>query len=57
MTMSDEQRTIDPESGKEIRLTDNGLKEGDLEAPQHARPLTEDEIAELVGKAVDNGNG
>lgn len=55
--MSDEQRTIDPESGKEIRLTDNGLKEGDLEAPQHARPLTEDEIAELVGKAVDNGNG
>ena len=40
--------TVDAQSGNPIRKTDNGLRYGDMEAPQHARPLTNDEIAEIV---------
>lgn len=46
----------DPATGIKIRKTDNGLKPGDHEAPQYPRPLTDDEIKELVKKA-QNGNG
>lgn len=40
--------TVDASSGNPIRKTDNGLKDCDMEAPQHARPLTEDEVAEML---------
>jgi hypothetical protein len=45
--------SIDPASGNEIRPTDNGRRECDLEAPQDKRPLTEAEIKELVKEARD----
>jgi len=48
--------TIDPETGNEIRRTDNGLKDSDVDSPQHQRPLTDAEIAEQVAKAV-SANG
>lgn len=49
--------TIDPETGNEIRRTDNGLKGGDVESPQHRRPLTAAEIAAQIAKAGEvNGN-
>lgn len=44
-------KTVDPYSGKEIRRTDNGLKDGDIESPQHKRPLTSPEIAVQIAKA------
>ncbi len=37
-------------SGLPIRPTDNGLRDGDHEAPQEARPLTDEEIAEIIAK-------
>ena len=40
--------TVDASSGNPIRKTDNGLKDCDMEAPQHARPLTDDEVAEML---------
>ena len=43
--------TKDDFSGLEIRPTDNGLKKCDKEAPQINRPLTQDEIAEIIKKA------
>lgn len=42
---------LDFSSGNEIRKTDNGLREEDLESPQVNRLLEEDEIAELIVKA------
>jgi len=48
--------TIDANSGKEIRRTDNGLKECDFEAPQDARPLTKEQIADII-KMVGGNNG
>lgn len=52
----DEVRTIDPESNKEIRATDNGLKDGDLLASQEPEPLTLDESGLPVGWGVEHGN-
>ena len=46
--------TIDPHSGIEIRNTDNGLKCGDIDSPQHTRKLTEKEIATQIKRAGDN---
>jgi len=43
--------TTDGYSGLPIRPTDNGLRDGDMEAPQEARPLTEEEVAAIVEKA------
>ena len=52
-----EEMTRDPQSGNAIRLTDNGMKEGDVESPQVDRLLTPDEIAELIAKGVEaNGD-
>lgn len=44
--------TLDPQSGNEIRRTDNSLKCGDVESPQHKRPLSAAEIAVQIAKAV-----
>lgn len=44
--------TLDPQSGNEIRRTDNGLKCGDVDSPQHNRPLSDAEIAAQIAKAV-----
>ena len=49
--------TLDPSTGNEIRRTDNGLKCGDVESPQHRRPLTDAEIAVQIAKAGEvNGD-
>ena len=51
------ENTVDNFSGLEIRRTDNGMKEGDVESPQVDRLLTSDEIAELIAKGVEaNGD-
>ena len=50
----DELRAIDPWSGLPIRKTDNGLKEGDLEASQEPRPLELDEHGLPVGWEAPN---
>ena len=42
--------TVDRYSGNNIRKTDNGLKDCDLESPQVARVLTEEEINEILAK-------
>ena len=39
---------IDPESGLEVRFTDNGLKECDKAAPQDAEPLTPNEVKSTI---------
>lgn len=50
--------TVDRYSGLEIRRTDNGMKEGDIESPQVARLLTPEEIEELISKGeAGNGDG
>lgn len=52
-----DENTIDPASGLEIRKTDNGLRECDVESPQINRILTSDEIAELIAKGGEqNGD-
>lgn len=48
---ADNGNTLDPFTGNEIRRTDNGLKQGDIEAPQHQRPLADTEIAVQIAKA------
>ena len=48
--------TRDEYSGLEIRKTDNGLKDCDLEAPQTNSPLELDERGLPVGWEVPNGN-
>ena len=49
--------TTDNYSGMEIRKTDNGLKDGDREAPQVSRLLTPEEIAAIIAEAgEENGN-
>lgn len=48
--------TIDENSGLEIRKTDNGLKECDLEARQDAQPLMIDERGLPVGWEAPNGD-
>lgn len=54
---SEQSMTVDPQSGNEIRKTDNGLKDTDIESPQVNRVLTTDEVAEIIEKAGgDNGN-
>ena len=40
--------TVDNNTGINIRLTDNSLKDGDLESSQVTRPLTPVEIAETL---------
>lgn len=48
---------VDGYSNLPIRPTDNGLKDCDIESPQHARPLTDDEVAALIAEAGErNGN-
>ena len=47
---------VDTFSGLEIRPTDNGMKEGDIESPQYDRLLTADEIAEIIAKGAENGD-
>lgn len=48
--------TIDEYSGNEIRKTDNTLKDEDWpDTPQHPRPLTQDEIDELL-EVIANDN-
>ena len=42
--------TVDRYSGNNIRKTDNGKKDGDLDAPQVARVLTEEEIEAILAK-------
>lgn len=39
---------IDPESGLEVRYTDNGPKDCDKAAPQDAEPLTPNEVKATV---------
>lgn len=52
-----DEKTIDPSSGLEIRRTDNGLKECDLESPQVSRLLTQEEIAAIIESAGEaNGD-
>ena len=40
--------TVDEQSGLEIRKTDNTLKDCDHEAPQDARPLTKEQVADII---------
>lgn len=47
---------IDPKSGKQIRLTDNTLKEGDLKASQSTKPLVLDKRGLPEGWEVPDGN-
>ena len=49
--------TIDPASGNAIRPTDNGLKPGDHEAPQTPKPLTDEEIENLIADILGDDNG
>lgn len=52
-----DEKTVDPSSGLEIRKTDNGPKECDLDAPQVSRLLTRDEIAAIIESAGEaNGD-
>lgn len=47
----------DPLTGLDVRVTDNGLKDCDVEGPQVQRVLTASEIAEQIEKAGEqNGN-
>ena len=39
---------IDPESGLEVRYTDNGPKDCDRAAPQDAEPLTPNEVKSTI---------
>lgn len=39
---------IDPESGLEVRFTDNGLKDCDKQAPQSAEALTPNEVKATI---------
>lgn len=48
--------TVDPQSGNEIRNTDNTLRDCDFDAPQLARPLTDDEVKLLLKEVGENGN-
>ena len=48
--------TTDKLNGLEIRPTDNGLRECDVESPQVPRPLDASEIAAIIEKA-GGGNG
>lgn len=48
--------TVDPQSGNEIKNTDNTLRECDFEAPQLARPLTDEEVKQLLKEVGENGN-
>lgn len=41
-------KAIDPQSGLEIRPTDNGLKACDKAAPQDAEPLTPNEVKSTI---------
>ena len=54
-TVEEQQMTVDEQSGKPIRKTDNGLKDCDQAAPQHARPLTAAEIEDAL-KGADDGD-
>ena len=45
------EKSIDEYSGLEIRKTDNGMRDCDIESPQFNRLLTEDEIAAIIAKA------
>ena len=47
--------TVDPQTGNEIRRTDNGPREGER-APQHARPLTGAEVAAIAGGGGCDGD-
>ena len=51
-----DEMTIDELSGKPIRLTDNSLKEGDIEAPQSTEPLELGEDGLPVGWEAPNGD-
>ncbi|MBR3314222.1 MAG: hypothetical protein IKG18_08800 [Atopobiaceae bacterium] len=42
------EKAIDPESGKEVRPTDNGPKDCDMQASQSAEPLSPNEIKNLI---------
>ena len=53
--VDEQQMTVDGQSGKPIRKTDNGLKDCDYAAPQHARPLTAAEIEDAL-KEAENGD-
>ena len=48
--------TVDPQSGNVIYKTENGLRDCDIEAPQHSRTLTDDEIKQLLEEVGNNGN-
>ena len=52
----EQKRNIDPTSSLEIRSTDNGLKECDLEAPQTATLLELDERGLPKGWEAPNGD-
>lgn len=43
-----DKNVIDPESGLEVRFTDNGPKECDKAAPQDAEPLTPNEVKATI---------
>ena len=51
-----EEKKVDEYSGLEIRRTDNGLKECDLEAPQVKGLLELDERGLPVGWEAPDGN-
>lgn len=51
-----EDMTKDNNTGIAIRMTDNGLKEGDLESPQDKRVLTECEIKEILATVGDDND-
>ena len=46
----DEKTVIDPESGLEVRFTDNGPKDCDKQAPQTAAPLSPNEVKSTIEK-------
>ena len=50
------EKTRDEYSGLEIRATDNGLKDCDLESPQSARPLELDDRGLPAGWEVPDGD-
>lgn len=54
--MNEETITVDSQSGNKIRRTDNTPKEEDifLKANQVARPLTKEEIADIVNEYGPN---
>lgn len=57
--MDNSEMTVDKLTGLKIRPTDNGLKEGDVESPQHNEPLELDEagLPEFVYAAIDGLEG